>query len=80
MRVGDLVTLSSAGVKSQQNYEVVGKIGLLVAISKDAYPFKVEWFGCNSGSSLNREESLRYGTGAGSVLPMKRYEIKQVKK
>lgn len=82
MKIGDLVTLSSAGRKSQQNVEVLNKIGLVVGIRNDEYPFKVEWFGCRMAPfhGFNRAETERYGTGAGSVLPMKRYEIKQVKK
>ena len=80
MKIGDLVTLSSAGRKAQQNCDVLNKIGLVVGIRHDAYPFKVEWFGVRSNSPLNVAETERYGTGAGSVLPMKRYEIKQVKK
>ena len=78
MKIGDLVTLSKRGEKGQQNMAVYGKVGLLVAIAKDAYPFKIEWFGVNMGAG-NREETKKYGTGAGYILPMKRYEIKQAK-
>ena len=72
MRVGDLVELSSAGRKSQQNWAVKDKFGMLVHISKgEAYPYKVEWYGCND---MQNGCGLRNG-----VLPCKRYELKKLR-
>ncbi len=72
MQVGDLVELSSAGRKSQQNWAVKDKIGMLVEVSKgEAYPYKVEWYGC---------DDRKVGCGLrNGVLPCKRYELKRVR-
>ena len=46
MQVGDLVELSSAGRKSQQNMAVVEKFGMVIAVNHRAhYPYSVEWYG-----------------------------------
>ena len=71
MQVGDLVELSSAGSKNQQNMAVYGKIGLLVQINKDQYPYIVEWYGV--------ERNFNNGNNPTSVLPCKRYELKKVR-
>jgi uncharacterized protein YodC (DUF2158 family) len=47
-KVGDLVTLSAAGKRSQQNYQVLGGFGLVVYISdhwSDNYPVRCHWIG-----------------------------------
>ena len=68
MQVGDLVELSSAGNKNQQNLSVFGKIGLLIEINKhQQYGYVVEWYGC---------DQLDY-RGRKGVLPCKRYELKK---
>jgi hypothetical protein len=60
--------------------EVKGCFGLLVAICpSQEYPYKVEWYG-GDRAGHNREETKRYAIGGGSVLPMKRYELKMAKK
>ena len=72
MQVGDLVELSSAGSKAQQNWEVVGKIGLLMKIQKHAsFPYQVQWYGVEK----KRNTTIREG----GILPMKRYELKRLK-
>tara|TARA_B100000123_G_scaffold267996_1_gene242101 strand:+ start:532 stop:750 length:219 start_codon:yes stop_codon:yes gene_type:complete len=70
MQVGDLVELSSAGSKNQQNMAVYGKIGLLVQINKDQYPYVVEWYGVELGQRASDRKN---------VLPCKRYELKKVR-
>ena len=71
MQVGDLVELSSAGRKSQQNMAVQDCIGLLVEICKgEAYPYKVQWYGVDvSYVTINETR----------ILPCKRYELKRIK-
>jgi len=69
-KAGELVELSAAGKKSQQNTAVVGMIGMIMSIdgigsdSDGAYPYNIQWFGkvynCPDGK-----------------LPMKEYEIKR---
>ena len=47
-KVGDLVTLSAAGKKSQQNCEVLTGFGLVVSVStywSDDYPIRCTWIG-----------------------------------
>ena len=74
MQVGDLVQLSAAGRKSQQNVGVEKCWGgMIVGINPSnnvEYPFNVEWYGKVMGT-LSAE--------GGRILPMKRYEIKKLK-
>ena len=66
-KAGELVELSAAGKKSQQNTAVVGMIGMIMSIDwkttyqRGAYPYVIQWFGevynCPDGK-----------------LPMKEYE------
>jgi len=74
---GDLVTLSSAGRKSDQNHIVYGLIGIIMKqrlftkgcnLIKDLHPIKVKWIGLN-----NR------GHDGADMFPMKEYEIKFAK-
>ena len=47
-KVGDLVTLSAAGRKSQQNYEVLTGFGMVINVSSvswDDYPIHCSWVG-----------------------------------
>ena len=68
MQVGDLVELSSAGRKSQQNMAVFGKFGMIIEVNHRAqYPYSVEWYGT--------EQRIDY-KGVQGVLPCKRYELK----
>ena len=70
MRVGDLVELSSAGRKSQQNMAVADKFGMVIEVNHRAhYPYSVEWYGV---------KNVHYKGKAG-VLPCKRYELKLMK-
>ena len=69
MKVGDLVTLSSAGKKNKGNDLVVGKVGVIVEISEPSqakYPINVHWF--NASGLRHTRDTLR----------VKRYEIKKV--
>ena len=74
MQVGDLVQLSSAGRKSQQNQCVINSWGgMIVEINPSSYasyPFKVEWYGEIKTSQMPERSSF---------LPMKRYEIKKMR-
>ena len=73
MQVGDLVELSSAGRKSQQNWAVKDRFGMLIEINlREAYPYKVEWYGAPCRTTFGRQTGLRNGT-----LPCKRYELKK---
>ena len=76
MQVGDLVQLSAGGRKSQQNNAVDECWGgMIVEINPSnhcVYPFKVEWYGKIKGDRALSSEG-------GSILPMKRYEIKKLK-
>tara|TARA_B100000287_G_scaffold301445_1_gene284527 strand:+ start:830 stop:1051 length:222 start_codon:yes stop_codon:yes gene_type:complete len=70
MQVGDLVELSSAGRKGQQNFEVVGKIGLLIEIKhRDNYPYIVQWYGITERTLIRKN----------GQLPCKRYELKKLR-
>ena len=41
---GELVELSSAGKKLQQNSDVVGLFGLVMRYEKGQHPYKIQWF------------------------------------
>ena len=71
MQCGELVTLSSAGRKSQQNAEVRGLYGMIVDIHHhENHPYKIHWYGSKK----------RQFTGDNPhQLPMARYEIKYYK-
>ena len=71
MQVGDMVQLSSAGRKSQQNYLVTDKIGLVIKIDRSEYPYHVQWYG-GDGKLPNHH-------GNHGVLPCKRYELKKLR-
>ena len=72
MQVGDLVELSSAGRKSQQNWAVKDRFGMLIEINlREAYPYKVEWYGWD-------DQQIGCGLRNG-VLPCKRYELKRMR-
>lgn len=69
MQVGDLVELSSAGSKNQQNLSVFGKFGLLIEVNKhQRYGYVVEWYGLDTRVDYQ---------GRKGVLPCKRYELKK---
>lgn len=76
MQVGDLVQLSAGGRKSQQNTAVDECWGgMIIEINPSnhaVYPFKVEWYG-----KIKGDRAL--SSDGGSILPMKRYEIKKLK-
>ena len=69
-KAGELVELSAAGKKSQQNDGVLGMIGMIMSIDggkiyqHGAYPYVIQWFG----------EVYNVHNGK---LPMKEYEIKR---
>ena len=71
-KVGELVELSSAGRKLQQNDKVYDMIGMIIEHKKaparphqwDRYPYIIQWFGYNQGDG---------------TFPMKEYEIKRVR-
>ena len=71
---GELVELSAAGKKGDQNDKVVGLIGMILLIEDEpsgfrgGYPYQIRWFGYN--------ELTVNGIG---MLPMKEYEIKRVR-
>jgi len=69
-KAGELVELSAAGKKSQQNTAVVGMVGMIMSIDAEkayqhgSYPYMIQWFG------------KVYNVPDGK-LPMKEYEIKR---
>ena len=71
MQIGDLVELSSAGRKSQQNWTVKDTFGMLVQIKKqDTYPYVVEWYGVKLSKNVHNPPN---------TLPCKRYELKKLR-
>jgi len=71
MQVGDLVELSAAGRKSQQNMDVVTSFGMVIEIQKGKeYPYMVEWY---------RIPQTKWDTRKTRSLPCKRYELKLMK-
>ena len=64
MQIGDLVELSSAGSKAQQNSEVYGYWGMIVEITGNNHPYRIDWF---------RPD------GTTKKVPMARYEIKKLR-
>ena len=59
---GELVELSSAGKKLQQNADVRGLFGMVMRYEKGQHPYKIRWFKAN---------------GELKEFPMARYEIKR---
>ena len=60
---GELVELSSAGKKLQQNADVVGLFGIVFEYAKlDKHPYKIDWYNLD---------------GTVKKFPMARYEIKR---
>ena len=65
IQAGDLVELSAAGKKLQQNSDVSGLFGMVMRYAKlDQHPYKIRWF--KSDGELKE-------------FPMARYEIKRFK-
>ncbi len=70
-KIGDLVELSAAGRRLEQNDKVYDMIGMVLSYEKhptsggwDKYPYKIQWFGMTAGDG---------------TFPMKEYEIKRVR-
>ena len=62
---GELVELSAAGRKLDQNSDVAGLFGMVMSYdSLDKHPYKIRWFRSDGG--------LKH-------FPMARYEIKRFK-
>ena len=62
---GELVELSAAGKKLQQNSEVYHLFGIIIEFKKDSnHPYWIEWY--NLDGSIKK-------------FPMARYEIKRFK-
>ena len=60
---GELVELSSAGKKLEQNRDVLGLFGMVMCyVNLDKHPYKIQWFKSN---------------GELKEFPMARYEIKR---
>ena len=70
-KIGDLVTLSSAGRKSDNNSRVYGCIGIVWEVGKiwSDFPIEVKWI----GSKIYQSHS------SPDMLPMKEYELKFAK-
>ncbi len=62
IKAGELVELSSAGKKLQQNADVIGLFGLVMCYKEGQHPYKIHWFKDN---------------GELKQFPMARYEIKR---
>ena len=69
MQCGELVTLSAAGRKAQQNIEVHGLYGMIIEIHhNNKHPYKIHWYGSKKRLSSGENHHL---------IPMSRYEIKK---
>jgi hypothetical protein len=66
MQVGDLVELSAAGKKAQQNVDIIdGAWGIIMGLQDMVpHPFKITWY---------------FPTGKTMKHPMARYEIKKMR-
>jgi len=65
MQIGDLVELSAAGNKANQNSEVYGQWGMIMKIDKNrTHPYSIAWYRPN---------------GSSHRCPMARYEIKKLR-
>ena len=64
IQAGELVELSAAGKKLQQNADVIGLFGIVMRYEKGRHPYKIRWFKSN---------------GVLKEFPMARYEIKRFK-
>ena len=63
IEIGELVELSSAGKKLQQNADVAGLFGMVMRYERlEKHPYKIRWFKSN---------------GELKEFPMARYEIKR---
>ena len=70
-KIGDLVTLSSAGRKNNHNEAVLSRIGIVTNTShRREFPYQVRWLGT---TLLGFAEPT-------NELPMKEYELKFAKK
>tara|TARA_R110000824_G_scaffold274871_1_gene463591 strand:- start:242 stop:445 length:204 start_codon:yes stop_codon:yes gene_type:complete len=61
-KVGDLVTLSAAGRKSQQNYEVLEGFGIVINLSPlhwHNYPIECTWVGGDIEVQTFKEYELK---------------------
>ena len=68
-KVGDLVMLSAAGKKRNQNWTALGGWGIIKRIDSrpyDCFPIVTEWYGCDRA----RVRTMNY----------KPYELKKYKK
>jgi hypothetical protein len=76
MKCGELVTLSAAGKKVQQNGEVLGLFGMIIEIEKSfLHPYKIHWYGKKERINAMLREDCPWLSN-NSMMPMKRYEIK----
>ena len=65
IKEGELVELSAAGKKLQQNADVAGLFGMVMRYERlEKHPYKIRWFKAN---------------GELKEFPMARYEIKKFK-
>ena len=63
MKVGDLVELSSAGKKIQQNSCVYGRFGMIIGInttSHDDYPYEIEWYGRGRSKLIMARREIKH--------------------
>ncbi len=65
IKEGELVELSSAGKKLQQNADVVGLFGIVFEYEEGHHPYKIDWYNLD---------------GTVKKFPMARYEIKRLKR
>ena len=64
MKVGDLVELSSAGKKIQQNSCVYGRFGMIIGINTakihNEYPYEIEWYGKGRSKLIMARREIKY--------------------
>ena len=64
IETGELVELSAAGKKLQQNSEVYHLFGMVLEYEEGQHPYKIDWYNLD---------------GTIKKFPMARYEIKRLK-
>ena len=66
-KIGDLVTLSAAGRKMQQNRSVLDGFGMVVEVrrssSSNDFPIKCQWFGKRKSGMRFKEYELKFYRG-----------------
>ena len=63
-KIGDLVTLSAAGKKANQNYDVKTGFGIVLSNEAGEFPIKCAWFGGKKNEFRFKAYELKFFKGA----------------